>query len=324
MRHKFYREWLRLSIYDDLDEAQKPLLEEHLRACPDCRFEIDTLGKMHAAISEHPMEQVPSELLQEARRELQFSLATADKSLNNYSILGWTGRFIYPRYRLALTGVAVLLAGVILGYGAFSLTGSRPEPQAGMGSNTKQLDSGRIENLRFVRRGSEEFVNTAALDQDVEFTYDVMTQVRLKGKLRDSKIQKILALALVNERNPGVRLQSAGAISASGPDASDPEIQKALIDAMVHDENPGVRMQAMETLKSYPYQESIKKAFLHVLMNDKLPGLRIQAINALMAGPMSSYSSDPEIRNAFKERLVHDENPYIRLQARKFIQENSL
>jgi len=80
----------------------------------------------------------------------------------------------------------------------------------------------------------------------------------------------------------------------------------------------------METLKRYPYQDSIKRAFLYVLMNDSIPGLRIQAINALMSGPMSMHSADPEIRNAFKEKLINDDNSYIRLQARKFVQENSL
>jgi hypothetical protein len=324
MRHKSYREWLRLFIYDELNSKQKRLLEEHLRACPDCRSEIDTLRKMHAAISEHPMKEVQGALLQEARRELQSSLMASDKSLNNYSISGWAGRLIYPRYRPVLTGVAVLFAGFILGFGAFSLTGSRPGPQAGTGNDAKQLDDGRIENVQFVYKGSGEFVNAAALDQDVEFTFDVVNQVRMKGKLRDSKIQKILALALVNERNPGVRLQSAAAISASGPDPSDPEIRQALINAMVYDDNPGVRMQAMETLKSYPYEDSIKKAFLRVLINDKLPGLRIQAINALIGGPMSAHSTDPDIRDAFKQRLVNDENSYIRLQAREFVQENSL
>jgi hypothetical protein len=321
MRHKSYKEWIRLSIYDELDGEKKRLLEEHLRACPDCSSEMDMIRRMHEAICGNAMEQPLEELLQEARHGLQISLLRADKSLNRYSNSGRIGRLLYPRYRLVLAGVAILFAGFIFGYSAFLFIGSRPEMQTD--GNAKQPDSGRIENVQFVYRGSEEFVNTATANQDVEFTFDLVNKVRMKGKLSDPKIQKILALALVNERNPGVRLQSAAAINASRPDASDPEIREALIDAMVHDENPGVRMQAMETLKNYPSQDSIKKAFLHVLMNDKLPGLRIQAINALMGSSMSA-NLDPEIRNAFKQRLVNDENAYIRFQAKRFIQENAL
>jgi hypothetical protein len=75
----------------------------------------------------------------------------------------------------------------------------------------------------------------------------------MKGKLQEPDIQKVLARALIYERNPGVRLQSIAAISASKQNSFDPEIRKVLIDAMIHDENPGVRLQALETLKNYLY-----------------------------------------------------------------------
>jgi hypothetical protein len=84
MRHKSYKEWLRLSLYDELDDAKKRLLEEHLRACPDCSSEMDMIRRMHEAICGNTMEQPQEELLQEARHGLQISLPRTGKSPNRY------------------------------------------------------------------------------------------------------------------------------------------------------------------------------------------------------------------------------------------------
>jgi hypothetical protein len=303
---------------DTASEEEREILLDHLESCRDCSTVFEALGRLAETDSfPEPTETETLSVRRAVIRKIRRRQGSGEPR-RRFSVLSFLAR---PATVSALS-LVIFALGFLLGYGAFSLIGTRAVPQSPT-AQAKQ-PQGRIENLQFVDPPPGGWVNASAGDQDVEFTFDLVNQVRMKGKLSDTKIQKILALALVNERNPGVRLQSVALINASRPDASDPEIREALIDAMVHDENPGVRMQAMETLKNYPSQDSIKKAFLHVLMNDKLPGLRIQAINALMGSSMSANRTDPEIRNAFKQRLVNDENAYIRFQAKRFIQENAL
>jgi hypothetical protein len=321
MNHKNYREWLRLSIYDELDDEQKQLLKDHLRGCSDCRAEIDALLSLHATVSRYRIGEPAPEFLQEARGCLQSRLA----GVPGYGMAaGWIDKLLFPRYRFAMAAAALLFVGFIIGYNSYSLVPSHPVSNTTAGPETRNLYYGRIENVQFLHPASADTLSGADLGPRVEFTFDEVHQVRIQGNLDDPKIQKFLALALVNERNPGVRMQSASAINASKPNSADPEIRAALIKAMKYDENPGVRMQAMETLARYPYDESTKKAFLHVVMNDKLSGLRIQAINVLTSDPMSGHLNDGETRKAFKEKLVHDENSYIRFQATTILKGSSL
>jgi hypothetical protein len=325
MKHKRYREWLRLSIYDELDDSQKKRLADHLQGCDACRAEVGAFRRMHDTALEYKAEEPAPELLREARLGLQLEIARGDGSPPGpRASFAGIKALPHSRLRLALAAAALLFIGFMLGYASYSLMGLHPASQSTTGQDAREPSFGRIENLKFENPGHGDSLSGTAADRNVEFTFDSVNSIRMKGDLKDPRIQKILALALVNERNPGARLFSVSAMGASAPNAADPEIRSALIYAMQFDENPGVRMQAMETLARFPYDEKIKRAFLHVLINDRLSGLRIQAINLLTSGPMSEHLNDGETRKAFEEKLVHDGDAYIRLQATKVLRENSL
>ena len=156
---------------------------------------------------------------------------------------------------------------------------------------------------------------------EIEFTFDAVTPVRMRGSVDDPKIQKVLTYAMLNEENPGVRLKAVNAINRRGVEARDPDVKSALIKALEMDGNVGVRKEALNTLRRLPFDREIKMAMLHALMQDANPGLRVAAINALDSARTSPSGVDSDILTVLREKAQTDDNNYIRVKARAVIQE---
>ena len=155
----------------------------------------------------------------------------------------------------------------------------------------------------------------------MEFSFEAVSPVHVKGNINDERVQKVLAHALVNDQNPGVRLRTVNAIASQGERLRIPdrEIRAALILAVKTDENPGVRKEALKTLRSFPFDEEIKQAFLYVLMKDKNPALRIEAINSLDSA--RTRVVDKELMDVLTQRMQSDENSYVRIRAKAVLEE---
>ena len=136
-------------------------------------------------------------------------------------------------------------------------------------------------------------------------------------------MQKVLAHALVNDENPGVRLRSVSAFSTQIQKLKMPdrEVKAALILALKTDGNPAVRKEALKTLQGFPFDEEIKQVFLHVLMRDNNPALRIAAINSLDSARVQGQGTDKDFLEVLKERMQSDENNYIRIRAKSVLEE---
>ena len=57
-----------------------------------------------------------------------------------------------------------------------------------------------------------QFIDSDPSDGEVEFTFQASKPVRLKGNVNDPKIQSVLTYAMLNEQNPGSRLNSINAM----------------------------------------------------------------------------------------------------------------
>jgi HEAT repeat protein len=147
--------------------------------------------------------------------------------------------------------------------------------------------------------------------------------MHVRGNINDEKVQKVLARALVNEENAGVRLQTVNAIASQGPNPKnfDPEVKAALISALKGDENPGVRQQALRVLLRQTLDNEIKQALVYTLTHDNNSGMRIAAINGLAAASMDGHHFDQDILTIIKQKMDSDKNNYVRRQARTVIEE---
>jgi len=317
MKHDQYREWLLLSLYGELDSLQKETLDEHCKACAECRTELGQLKAFTGNVARRKMVEVDDRLLQDARRQFRMALLEERSKRSTFSIVidGFT-QLIRRPIGVALGGAAVFALGIVLGYTVLKQV--QPEDQSMtdvMVEQASSMQSGsRIANVRYSEIGRR--------DGTIDLTFDAVMPVRLQGNINDQRIQKILTYALMSSQNPGVRLQTATMLgSQTTPFATtDSDIKEALIAALETDENTGVRREALVGLQRFQYDDRIKQAYLAVLMKDKNSGMRIEVINALTRVRTEGLSLDSDVISVMQQKKHTDENSYIRTRATSFLE----
>ncbi|MGI8784673.1 MAG: HEAT repeat domain-containing protein [Acidobacteriota bacterium] len=305
MNHQHFRELLALSLYDELSQTERRQLDGHLETCQECRTELGQLKTFHLVAAQHPEPSTGS--LQAARQSLRETLG------REYSRPTSQPTFSSGRWGW-LAAAALVIFALGLGSGAWLRRPSAPPQQAADPTVDRGLAGGEIEvaNVRFVDPDSS--------DGQVEFTFDAVRPMRVKGSVSEAHIQKILTHAMLNEQNPGVRLRAVNALSAQQVRASDPEVKAALIRALQSDENPAVRKEAVTVLQKFPLDDDIKRAFLHVLQHDNNSALRIAAINGLAAARTEQRPADQQMLDVLRDTMNSDDNGYIRLRAKSVLE----
>jgi hypothetical protein len=323
MDHKKFKELMNMAVVNELDSIQKALLEEHLKTCSQCSAEFKEMNQIMSALQKNSGKprNVNDKLLEQARTQLHYALKeeVQKKKYSSSMLLDLKNRlndFFIFNYKIAFGTIAVLAAGFLLGYFVFRQEKEAPvfaEVQKDNTTLPALQENTKIKNVRFIDQD--------ASDGEVEFMFDAVKPVRIKGKINDERIQNILTYSILNEENPGVRLNSINLINANQPQLVDKEIKDALLNAVQFDENPGVRREALKTLRNLPYDEDIKKAMLYVLMNDKTSGLRIEAVNVLAQAQKNGYNFNEHDLSIFKQKLQADENNYVRYKAKTVLEE---
>ena len=311
MAHERYTELIQLMLYDELGEAERRELEAHIAGCPACAEEAAALGKFNALLTASAPGIAPEHLLDAARLELRASLARPRTSMLG-GLLDGLRDLLFPRIGYAAGAAAMAALGIAAGYLIFApaKVAAPPVQVAAVRGEGSDGDV-RITNVRFL--------NTGDGSGDVEFAFEAVKPMHMKGNINDEKIQKILTHAMLNEQNPGVRLKSVSAIATTT--SPDNEVKAALVTALMTDENPGVRKEALKALRTFPFDRDIKSVYLYVLMHDTNAGLRIAAINQLDSSATAGGTIDQEVLNVMKERMRSDENNYIRLRAKAVVDE---
>ncbi|MCU7496670.1 MAG: hypothetical protein HF314_15030 [Ignavibacteria bacterium] len=323
MEHEKFKEWVQLSVFDELGEAENLQLSEHLKTCRECSAELSELYKLRSVVAKAKPAEPDEKTLLEARQDLRAAIRMErNRKSFGEEIIDRVRGFLFLNYKAALGSAFALVLGLALGYLIF-----RPHVPGGGGAaiqdikpavSQKQAQNDvQIDNLRFE--------DSDASDGQVEFSFDAVKPVHMKGNINDEAIQKVLARALVNESNDGARLRTINTIAVhSGKDSTaDPHIKSALISALKYDTNPGVRREALLVLSRLRMDKDIKDAFLYTLANDKNAGLRIAAINSLQTEDPGKLRSDKELLKILKQKSQDDQNDYIRIRARAVLQEVS-
>lgn len=317
MDHDKFKEWLQLSMYDELNDDERQLLARHLESCTECQEELKKLKQFNLILAEYKPTEATDELLGEARQHFRVALRQ-QRSRRGFLefIVEVLQETIIGQYKIALGGAGVLAIGVLLGYVIFyspQQRGAQLSPQVASNESTPMIPGEtRISNVRFI--------NTDLVNGQVEFTFDAVKPVRMKGSINDEQVQKVLTHALLSEQNPGVRLQSINTIAASSL-KQDKEIKSALITSLKTDENAGVRREALKALEKYPMDRDVKQTILFVLTHDKNPGIRIAAINYLDSVKVAGGTFDRDVINVLRDKMQTDDNDYIRLRAKAAIEE---
>ena len=275
---------------------------------------------MHEILAQHVPAPVTEMQLQDARRGLR-SAVLGERSRVSFVELFSAGlnAFLSPRWQMAAGSILLLAAGAAAGYLFFKTPESMNGFQAVSAGSTVERGESQIANIRFIDRDEK--------NGTIDFSFEALTPVHVRGNLNDERIQKMLAHALVSEQNAGMRLHTVNLFGNYGeskelrPNVLDDEVKKALITALQYDQNLGVRKQALDVLSQYLPDSTVTRAFLFVLANEKNTGLKIAAINSL---DLSKYEHRPinkDLLSAFQQKAQSDENSYIRLRAGAALQE---
>jgi len=315
MKKEDYKELMQLSIYGELSSEDQVKLDAYLKKHPDVNKEYLELKKFKSFISQNTSPKTSDNLLNDARGQLREALRKErnKKSIANQIIAGMA-EFFQPK--IAFGGVTILLLGMVIGYYSFTPTvidqGLMFQPVT---NSTDAKPQTSISNVRFI--------DGDASDGEIEFEFDAVAPMHIKGKIDDPEIQKVLTHALLNESNAGVRLSTVNALRHQSENKKivDPSIKTALIKSLTTDRNPGVRREALRVLQQYNFDTEIRDAFLHVIANDENSGIRVAAINALEITKMDGTKFDDVTINALKQQIGKEQNNYIRNRAVNLVKE---
>jgi anti-sigma factor RsiW len=318
MKHKQFEEWLQLSLYDELSEQERVLLDNHLTTCERCRSDLDELKKLHGTLAHRQPVTAQESLLLDARRNLRLRIHAEATQKSHWSkVKDALDGILAPTVQVMLGGVAMIAIGILVGYFVFKV----PTEKSLALKQTAAMEAGesQIKNIHFLDRDLQ--------TGEVEFTFETITPVHIRGNVNEEHVQKVLARALVSDQNAGNRLRAVNMIGTQTGQRQDrvpgfdAEVKSALVTALLHDRNLGVRKEALSVLRNYLPDPAIVRAFLQVLASEKNTGLKIAAINSL---DLSQYENQPvnrEILEMFKNKAQSDDNNYIRIKAKSALQE---
>ncbi len=312
------REMLQLYLYDELSAEDKRAVETMLKGSSEYRSELDQLKKFHTVLAQYKPRPVQEEELSNARAELRVALRHERAKISWIQrVSDFVADSVFVQYKYALGSVATIAVGFLIGYAVFAPPVRDNGYLFQQTSNAPSLDQSETQvfNVHFVNQNPE--------NGNVELTFDAVTPMHVEGSTNDPHITAILAKALVNERNPGVRLRTLSTISDQSKiqPSVEKEVKSSLISVLKYDKNPGVRKEALKALQKFPVDDDIVGAILYVLKNEKNTGMRIAAINFLDFSKLSGQPVDKDLLQMLKEKMQSDENNYIRIRGNAAFQE---
>ena len=307
--HRRYQRFIYLACTGDLPDSQERLLEEHLQSCERCRRDAAEARRFQEFIFAHPLPPPGEEALQDARSSARSALTHRSRTDLLTRILHLLT--IIPPLRPApiAAGVGLFIIGML---SARLLITSGPQDDV-LAESLTLIDSVRPANVQVFSSGIS--------GSEVEIRFDAVRPIRVQGRYDEPRIQRILAYALLNGDNAGVRLRAVNGISTAAPASVDREAKAALILALTRDENDGVRRESLRALLRYPPDREIRDALLSVLLNDPNPGLRVAAINGLADLDSRGLRFDERALQNFRDHFADDDNLYVRAKARTIIGE---
>jgi hypothetical protein len=288
--------------YGELDEASGKKLESHLADCPRCRESLQEFREVFDLLDSQE-EEVASQLLWQARERLLRQLGTEPRTASGMLNSLWA---LFGAVRPAYVAASILLlaAGFAFGYLTFQTVSGTPILAE------SDIDPFSSANMRI---SNVKFQETSPESRQVELSFTASRELRIRGSVNDPRVQRLLAYALINEDNPGVRLQAVNTIGAG--EIPDQEIRSALIAALKMDENPAVRAQALAALSNFPAGPDIESALLSVLQFDQNARLRIEAINLLEKMISTDAAVESDVIGVLEDKVRNDENQFIRDRA---------
>ncbi|MBC8346896.1 MAG: HEAT repeat domain-containing protein [Candidatus Marinimicrobia bacterium] len=158
------------------------------------------------------------------------------------------------------------------------------------------IHEGALSNVQFEKSDGENIRLAVETKQNVDVT----------GGTNDEIIQQILYYLLLNDANPGKRLQ---AVSLLKTVPAHDNKKLVLISSILSETNTGVRLRALDLLSQFETDKTIRDACLKILLEDQNEAVRMGALSILANSPSA------DIVPALRLVSLMDQNEYIRERA---------
>jgi len=365
MKHAQFREFISLSAYGELGPEEQRLLDAHLAGCVECRAELSEMTDIVSAIDGTSFDVTDRLLNEARAELHAALVRTHSAKTARAGILDvFAGAFV-PQWRIAFGGLAATVFGLFLGYlffspgerllntdvasgpaavrsvqdadatgpaenAATSSAASAAPPSAGAENTfvTKSASASGADAV-FAKGGTRavniRIVQADAATGEIEFFFDAVSPVHVRGNVNDEHVQKVLVRALRDEENAGVRLRAVSMIMTNTEESPriDTRMKAALISAAKKDPNAAVRNAVLDVLRLYIKDPDVQRALAYVLLNDKNSGVRVTAVNILASARLDGCVLDKGVRDILKRKIQFDENQFIRNQSRNVLQEET-
>ena len=311
-------DWVRQNIlfyvYNELEDDARYEVEQHLARCPECAIELKATRKLHATLSQMPVEEPTPNLLASSRMRLQEALETTRPGGL------WRRLILEPALWLRQIRMSPALAAAIfiVGFGGgIGTTYNFISARSGNEVVTGSLGSGSTNSSANQPIESSAIAGIRSVTQEpgsnqVSIKYDTVSTQEAQGSLNDQRIQQLLLYAARNNYNSGVRMDSVDLLTQA-PD--DSRVREALMYALQNDNNPGVRLKALDGLSGFVRQDpQVRDGVLRALISDTNSGVRMQALR--LVEPMKT---DSNVRSVLARLAQTDQNVSIRTQARAML-----
>jgi len=300
-------EWVKenaaLYIYDELGDAERHEVDQHVERCAACKQELAAAGEFKMTMSSLARPEPAPNLLAASRMKLQEALETATQSHGwsrfAFDLAGWLQQVkLAPALTMALL-IFGFAGGVMTTYSFLGKRGpvSGPSAQQPVAEPTIAAISG---------------ITQEPDSNKVHINYSTLTPAQAEGSLDDPRIQHLLLFAARNNTNSGVRMDSVDLLTRKPEDS---KVREALIYALRYDRNVGVRLKALEALKPYVKEDMrVRDAMLEALMGDTNPGVRTQAL-----GVIRQVKQDASVRAVLMQLADKDPNNFIKNESRRIL-----
>ena len=143
-------------------------------------------------------------------------------------------------------------------------------------------------------------------NDNIRLALETKQNVDIAGGTNDEIIQQILYYLLLNDANPGKRLQAVRLIEAVPAQDSK---KLVLISSVLSETNTGIRLRALDLLSQFETDKTIRDACLKILLEDQNEAVRMGALSILANSPSA------DIVPALRVVSLMDQNEYIRERA---------
>jgi len=296
--HKIFKDMLLLYFYDELNERDRKIFEDHLAQCNECAAEINRLNAMKsslantthavptAALVERANEKVISAIRQTKKRKLKWTLTGFMDELQETM----AGFFMRPQYQLLAIG-ATFVIGIFVGKLWLS-SGLRHDPdmlanfvnyQVALTDTEKDqfqkalanylLQSGGIEVADLVQSPSDDNG-----DGMVEVNIRVDKDIAVKGGLDDPTILNMLQYSALHDNDRTRRMRAVKLLSKT---PQNPNNESTMIAVLMKDSDREIRRLAMSVLNDYSINPQIMDAYKTIALRDSSKEIRAGAIEQL-------------------------------------------